>query len=205
MGLREGNEQRQEMFGINYKETQHPERACGLFEHLLGTGSFLLWEMKGTEKTQKQENSCKVWLCSVTKLHWFYADIFIPIISLTFSKIAGIKSYSSVPPILLKNIYHSAIENIFSYCMTVCYASCTASDLRELQCVVKTAQRISGVELSSLTELYTSRLQRRTRCILLPIQPIQVTSSLNCFHLLDSTGRYKFVQRGWEIASYQER
>lgn len=165
MGLHEGNEQKQEMFGINYKETQHPERACGLFEHLLGTGSFLLWEMKGTEKTQKQENCCM----QCYRIALILCRYFIPIISLTFSKIAGIKSYSSVPPILLKNIYHSTIENLFSFCMTVCYASCTASDLRELQCVVKTAQRISGVELSSLTELYTSRLQRRTRCILLLI------------------------------------
>ncbi|KAK0154381.1 hypothetical protein N1851_003535 [Merluccius polli] len=59
----------------------------------------------------------------------------------------------------------STIESILCLSVTVWYGSCTAKDRKDLARVVKTAQRIVGSPLPNLDSLYTSRLQKKARCI----------------------------------------
>ena len=47
--------------------------------------------------------------------------------------------------LLIFNFYHSTIESILTYGCTVWYSSCTDVERKDLQRVVKTAQRIIDV------------------------------------------------------------
>ena len=62
---------------------------------------------------------------------------------------------------LLINFYRSTIESILTYGCTVWYSSCTDVERKDLQCVVKTAQRIIGTELPRLCDVHSCRLHKR--------------------------------------------
>ncbi|GAA6112005.1 RNA-directed DNA polymerase from mobile element jockey-like, partial [Tachysurus ichikawai] len=58
---------------------------------------------------------------------------------------------------ILENFYCCTIESILTNCISVWYSSCTASDHKALQRVVKTAQKIIGIELPTLENIFKRR------------------------------------------------
>ncbi|KAI4875497.1 hypothetical protein NFI96_004997 [Prochilodus magdalenae] len=69
-------------------------------------------------------------------------------------------------PRTLRTFYTCTVESILTGSITTWYRSCTAIEWKALQRVVRTAQYITGVQLSNLLDLYTSRCLRKTRRVL---------------------------------------
>ena len=93
-------------------------------------------------------------------------------------------------PNLLLTFYHSSIESLLTYCITVWYGSCTAADRERLHRVIKAAQKIIGCPLPSLMDIYTTRcLSRATAIIKDSSHP---ASAL--FDLLPSGRRYRCIK-----------
>nr|XP_061817720.1 uncharacterized protein LOC133607254 [Nerophis lumbriciformis] len=93
----------------------------------------------------------------------------------------------NLKPDLLLTFYRSSIESLLTYCITVWYGSCTAADRERLQRVVKTAQKIIGRPLPSLTDIYTSRCLNRASAIIKD----STHPGSDLFHLLPSGKRYR--------------
>uniref|UniRef100_A0A672L4P2 Reverse transcriptase domain-containing protein n=1 Tax=Sinocyclocheilus grahami TaxID=75366 RepID=A0A672L4P2_SINGR len=91
----------------------------------------------------------------------------------------------NLPQELLKQFYSAIIESVLCTSITVWFSSATKSDLRRLQRVVRTAERIIGTTLPSLQELYSSRVSKRAGRITL--DPSHPAHSL--FELLPSGRR----------------
>ncbi|KAL0153878.1 hypothetical protein M9458_050799 [Cirrhinus mrigala] len=93
----------------------------------------------------------------------------------------------NLPQELLKQFYSAVIESVLCTSITVWFGSVTKSDTRRLQRSVRTAERIIGVPLPTLRELYTSRVRKRAQKITLdpshPCYPL--------FELLPSGRRYR--------------
>ena len=64
-------------------------------------------------------------------------------------------------PQSLKGLYSCTIESILMGCITAWYGTCSASDRKALQRVVRTAQYITGAKFPAIQDLYTRRLQRK--------------------------------------------
>ncbi|KAK3557133.1 hypothetical protein QTP70_024738, partial [Hemibagrus guttatus] len=60
-----------------------------------------------------------------------------------------------LPPPILTIFYIGTIESILSSCITAWFGNCTVSDRKTLQRIVRTAEKIIGVSLPSITEMYT--------------------------------------------------
>ncbi len=93
----------------------------------------------------------------------------------------------NLPQELLKQFYSTIIESDLCTSITVWFSSATKSDLRRLQRVVRTAERIIGTTLSTLQELYLSRVRKRAGKITL--DPSHLVHSL--FELSPSGRRYR--------------
>uniref|UniRef100_A0A9J8B7E4 Reverse transcriptase domain-containing protein n=1 Tax=Cyprinus carpio carpio TaxID=630221 RepID=A0A9J8B7E4_CYPCA len=93
----------------------------------------------------------------------------------------------NLPQELLKQFYSAIIESVLCTSVTVWFSSASKSDLRRLQRVVRTAERIIGTTLPSIQELYLSRVSKRAGKITLdpshPAHPL--------FELLPSGRRYR--------------
>ncbi|KAK3545948.1 hypothetical protein QTP70_016960, partial [Hemibagrus guttatus] len=63
----------------------------------------------------------------------------------------------NLPQELLIHFYSAVIESVLCTSITVWFGSATKSDMRRLQRMVRTAERIIGTPLPTLQELYTSR------------------------------------------------
>ncbi|XP_072771052.1 uncharacterized protein [Nerophis lumbriciformis] len=96
----------------------------------------------------------------------------------------------NLKPDLLLTFYRSSIESLLTYCITVWYGSCTAADRERLQRVVKTAQKIIGRPLPSLTDIYTSRCLNRASAIIKD----STHPGSDLFHLLPSGKRYRCIK-----------
>ncbi|KAI4871800.1 hypothetical protein NFI96_004239 [Prochilodus magdalenae] len=70
-----------------------------------------------------------------------------------------------LPPPILTTFYRGTIESILSSCITAWFGNCTASDRKSLQRVVRTAEKIIGVSLSTITDIYTTRCIRKANSI----------------------------------------
>ncbi|KAI4884329.1 hypothetical protein NFI96_003223, partial [Prochilodus magdalenae] len=70
-----------------------------------------------------------------------------------------------LPPPILTTFYRGTIESILSSCITAWFGNCTASDRKSLQRVVRTAEKIIGVSLPTITDIYTTRCIRKTTSI----------------------------------------
>ncbi len=57
--------------------------------------------------------------------------------------------------------YSAVIESVLCSSITVWFGSASKSDIRRLQRTVRTAERIIGVHLPSLQDLYYSRVKKR--------------------------------------------
>ncbi|KAK3545814.1 hypothetical protein QTP70_014904, partial [Hemibagrus guttatus] len=79
--------------------------------------------------------------------------------------------------------YRGTIESVLSSCITAWFGNCTVSEHKTLQRIVKTAEKIIGVSLPSITDMYT------TRCIRKANSP-----SHTLFTLLWSGKRYRSIR-----------
>ena len=62
-------------------------------------------------------------------------------------------------PQILKRFYSCTVERILTGCITAWYGNCSASDRKALQRVVRTAQYITGLNLTAIQDLYTRQCQ----------------------------------------------
>ncbi|KAI4883935.1 hypothetical protein NFI96_030564, partial [Prochilodus magdalenae] len=95
-----------------------------------------------------------------------------------------------LPPPILTTFYRGTIESILSSCITAWFGNCTASDRKSLQRVVRTAEKIIGVSLPTITDIYTTRCIRKATSIVDDhTHPLQTL-----FTLLPSGKRYRSIQ-----------
>ncbi|KAI2666636.1 putative RNA-directed DNA polymerase from transposon BS [Labeo rohita] len=93
----------------------------------------------------------------------------------------------NLPQELLKQFYSAIIESVLCSSITVWFGSATKTDIRRLQWTVRAAERIIGIPLPNLHDLYTSRVRKRAKKITL--DPSHPAHSL--FELLPSGRRYR--------------
>ena len=67
----------------------------------------------------------------------------------------------------LTNFYRCTIESILSGCITAWYGNCTALNLKALQRVVQSAQRITGGKLPALQDTYSTQCHRKAKKIIM--------------------------------------
>ena len=66
---------------------------------------------------------------------------------------------------LLLAFYHSSVESVLTYCLSVWYAGSTAKDRKAVHRVINTAQKIIGCPLPSLENISTSCCLRKIKAI----------------------------------------
>ncbi len=86
--------------------------------------------------------------------------------------------------------YRGTIESILTSCITVWYGACNASCRKSLQRIVRAAEKIVGVSLPSLQDIYSTRLTRKALSI--SGDPTHPTHSF--FSLLPSGRRLRSLQ-----------
>ncbi len=86
--------------------------------------------------------------------------------------------------------YRGTIESILTSCITVWYGACNASCRKSLQRIVRAAEKIVGVSLPSLQDIYSTRLTRKALSIV--GDPTHPTHSF--FRLLPSGRRLRSLQ-----------
>jgi predicted O-linked N-acetylglucosamine transferase (SPINDLY family) len=93
-------------------------------------------------------------------------------------------------------LYRCTIESILSGCITAWYGNCSAHNRKALQMVVRSAQRITGSNLSALQDTYT------TRCLRKAIKIIKDNNHpSHCLFIPLSSrrrGQYRFIKAGTE-------
>ncbi len=95
----------------------------------------------------------------------------------------------NLPQELLKQFYSAIIEYVLCTSITVWFSSATKSDLRKLRWVVRTAEWFIGTSLSTLQELYSSRVSKRAGEITLdPSHPahFELLPSSRCYRALST-------------------
>ncbi len=91
---------------------------------------------------------------------------------------------------IMCTFYRGTIESILTSCITVWYGACNASCRKTLQRIVRAAEKIIGVSLLSLQDIYGTRLTRKALCIAGdPTHP-----SHSFFSLLPSGRRLRSLQ-----------
>ncbi|KAL0152393.1 hypothetical protein M9458_052116 [Cirrhinus mrigala] len=93
----------------------------------------------------------------------------------------------NLPQALMTQFYSTVIESVLCSSITVWFGAASKSDIRRLQRTVRTAERITGVHLPNLQDLYISRVKKRAGNIIQdPSHP-----GHNLFALLPSGRRYR--------------
>ncbi len=93
----------------------------------------------------------------------------------------------NLPQAHMTQFYSAVIESVLCSSITVWFGSASKSDIRRLQRTVRTAERIIGVHLPSLQDLYYSRVKKRAGNIITdPSHP-----GHDLFALLPSGRRYR--------------
>ncbi|CAI5660864.1 unnamed protein product [Oreochromis niloticus] len=72
---------------------------------------------------------------------------------------------AQLPPPILTTFYRGTIESILSSCITAWFGNCAISDRKTLQRIVGTAEKIIGVSLPSIKDIYTTRCIRKATSI----------------------------------------
>ncbi|KAL0153828.1 hypothetical protein M9458_050858 [Cirrhinus mrigala] len=94
------------------------------------------------------------------------------------------------PAPIMYTFYRGTIESILTSCITVWFGACNASCQKTLQRIVKAAERIIGVPLPPLQDIYSTRLTKKALCIAAdPSHPMQ-----SFFSLLPSGRRLRSLQ-----------
>jgi hypothetical protein len=91
---------------------------------------------------------------------------------------------------LLETFYHSTVESLLTYCITVWYGSCTEAERKRIQQIINSAQRIIGCPLPSLKDLYNSRCLSRAQ----NIEKDHSHPGSYLFNLLPSGRRYRCMK-----------
>ncbi len=94
------------------------------------------------------------------------------------------------PASIMCTFYRGTIESILTSCITVWYGACNASCRKTLQRIVRAAEKIIGVSLPSLQDIYSTCLTRKALCI--AGDPTHPTHSF--FSLLPSGRRLRSLQ-----------
>ncbi|KAL0202579.1 hypothetical protein M9458_000597, partial [Cirrhinus mrigala] len=93
----------------------------------------------------------------------------------------------NLPQALMTQFYSAVIESVLCSSITVWFGAASKSDIRRLQRTVRTAERIIGVHLPNLQDLYISRVKKWAGNIIQdPSHP-----GHNLFALLPSGRRYR--------------
>ncbi len=66
----------------------------------------------------------------------------------------------------LSSLYRGAVESILASCAAVWFGNYSAADRKALQRVVKSAQRITGSNLPTIEDIYSSRCRDRVASII---------------------------------------
>ncbi|KAK3531145.1 hypothetical protein QTP70_013245 [Hemibagrus guttatus] len=102
----------------------------------------------------------------------------------------SISKKAHLPLPILTMFYRGTIKSVLSSCITAWFGNCTASDRKTLQRIVKTAEKIMGVSLPSITDMYTTRCIRKANSIV--DDPTYCSHTL--FTLLPSGKRYRSIR-----------
>ncbi len=94
------------------------------------------------------------------------------------------------PAPIMCTLYRGTIESILTSCITVWYGACNSSCRKSLQRIVRAAEKIVGVSLPSLQDIYSTRLTRKALSI--AGDPTHLTHSF--FSLLPSGRRLWSLQ-----------
>ncbi|KAI5625499.1 gastrula zinc finger protein XlCGF28.1-like [Silurus asotus] len=95
-----------------------------------------------------------------------------------------------LPPPILSMLYRGTIESILSSCITAWFGNCTVSDRKTLQRIVRTAEKIIGVSLPSIMDIYTTRCIRKAHSIV----DDHTHPSHTYFTLLPSGKRFRSIR-----------
>ncbi|KAK3505568.1 hypothetical protein QTP70_005015, partial [Hemibagrus guttatus] len=95
-----------------------------------------------------------------------------------------------LPPLILTTFYRGTIESILSSCITAWFGNCTVLDRKTLQRIVRTAEKVIGVSLPSIMDIYSTRCIRKANSIV--DDPTYLSHTL--FTLLPSGKRYRSIQ-----------
>ncbi|KAK3574219.1 hypothetical protein QTP86_004312 [Hemibagrus guttatus] len=71
-----------------------------------------------------------------------------------------------LPPPILTMFCRGTTESVLSSCITAWFGNCTVSDRKTLQRIVRTAEKIIGLSLPSITDMYTTRCIRKANSIM---------------------------------------
>ncbi|KAL0149801.1 hypothetical protein M9458_054849 [Cirrhinus mrigala] len=94
------------------------------------------------------------------------------------------------PVLIMCTFYRGTIESILTSCITVWFGACNASCRKTLQRIVRAAEKIIGLPLPSLQDIYSTRLTRKALCIAAdPTHPMH-----SFFNLLPSGRRLRSLQ-----------
>ncbi len=94
------------------------------------------------------------------------------------------------PAPIMCTFYRGTIESILTSCITVWYGACNTSCRKSLQRIVRAAEKIVGVSLPSLQDIYNTRLTRKALSIAGdPTHPTHIF-----FSLLPSGRRLRSLQ-----------
>ncbi|KAK3515311.1 hypothetical protein QTP70_013456 [Hemibagrus guttatus] len=101
-----------------------------------------------------------------------------------------------LPTPILTMFYRGTIESVLSSCITVWFGNCTVSAIicKTLQRIVRTAEKIIGVSLPSITDMYNTSCIRKANSIV--DDPTHPSHTL--FTLLLSGKRYRSI---WALTS----
>ncbi len=94
------------------------------------------------------------------------------------------------PAPIMCTFYRGTIESILTSCITVWYGTCNVSCRKSLQRIVRAAEKIVGVSLPSIQDIYSTRLTRKALSI--AGDPTHPTHSF--FSLLPSGRRLRSLQ-----------
>ena len=94
---------------------------------------------------------------------------------------------NNLSPELLKTFYHCCIESVITYCITAWYVNCTEKDRKSLSRVIRSAERIVGLPLPPLDDIFRTRCLRRACGILKD----ETHPANHLFTLLPSGRRYR--------------
>lgn len=97
---------------------------------------------------------------------------------------------ASLPTKILRTFYRGVVESVLTYCGSTWYSSCSVSDKKALQRIVRGAEGVIGVSLPSVQELFQSRCRSRALNIVGdPPHPLH-----KYFELLPSGKRYRSLK-----------
>ncbi|KAI5102638.1 gastrula zinc finger protein XlCGF28.1-like, partial [Silurus meridionalis] len=97
---------------------------------------------------------------------------------------------ANLPPLILIMFYRGTIESILSSCITAWFGNCTVLDRKTLQRIVRTAEKIIGVSLPSIMDIYTTHCIHKANSIV--VDPTHPSHTL--FTLLPSGKRFRSIR-----------